>query len=74
MGTMEIRLDLAAGEHRVYGRSVWDMIIEATAAGEVIRIGTRVVVTFDPDLRDRIATLEVAKGEDTLLMGAWSWM
>jgi len=71
---IKIKLDLAAGEHEAYGRGIWESIDEAKAAGKVVGVGTRVIVTFNTEIRNDIATLEVAKGEDALWTGAWEWM
>lgn len=40
---------------------------KAKAAGKVVGVGTRVLVTFDDDIRGTIGTLEVVEG-------GWGWV
>ncbi len=74
IGYMTIKLDLAAGEHAIYTSNILSQIREAIREGENFRVGTRVIITFDSNMQDQIATIEIAEGEDTLLTGAWEWV
>jgi len=71
---IKIKLDLAAGEHEAYGREIWESMRKAKAAGKVVGVGTRVLVTFDDDIRGTIGTLEVVEGGDGVGTGGWGWV